>query len=539
LKTPSQRTLLAAILRNRTSEGTANSAVLPDHPLTEFEQSCANQYAQDPWFSDPVNIGTLTQHRDLFFHGTRLAVPDGSGLRKVCFAHAHSSAYAGHPGYLKTLKLLERTYYWPKMISSVQKWVKECPSCQRNKSTNQKPGGLLQPLPIPPAPWSSVSMDLIVSLPLTSAGHTAIVVFVDRFSKMAHFVATTDQVSAKDFALLFRHHVLRLHGCPRDLVSDRDPRFTSHFFRELCALMGVQQNMSTAFHPQSDGQTERVNRVLEDMLRHFVGPLQDDWDTYLDSLEFAYNNSCHESLGTSPFKLLYGHNPKTPYEAISLSQNLPASQVPAAAKFSSDYELSLAQAKSCLLAAQSRQRAYANTKRRDVSFSEGEEVLLSTRNLKLKVVAANARKLLPKFIGPFTVVKRVYAVAYKLGLPETMKVHDVFHVSLLKHYTKSGSYQPPAPTLFEDEHLENTVEVILDHKDTPFRGKTRRHYLVQWQGYGPEHNTFEPEENCTNCAELISEYWQYRSRTHKIANSSGQAPVGQLLNKARRKRKKT
>jgi transposase InsO family protein len=122
-------------------------------------------------------------------------------------------------------------------------------------------------------------MDLIVSLPLTSVGHTAIVVFVDRFSKMAQFVATTDQVSAKDFALLFRHHVLRLHGCPRDLVSDRDPRFTSNIFRELCALMGVQQNMSTAFHPQSDGQTERVNRVLEDMLRHFVGPLQDDWDT--------------------------------------------------------------------------------------------------------------------------------------------------------------------------------------------------------------------------------------------------------------------
>jgi hypothetical protein len=111
-------------------------------------------------------------------------------------------------------------------------------------------------------------------------------------------------------------------------------------------------------------------------------------------------------------------------------------------------------------------------------------------------------------------------------------------MSLLKHYKSSGSYQPPAPTLFEDEHLENTVEVILDHKDTPFRGKTRRHYLVQWQGCGPEHNTFESEENCTNCAELISEYWQYRSRTHKIANSSGQAPVGQLLNKARIKRKK-
>jgi hypothetical protein len=154
------------------------------------------------------------------------------------------------------------------------------------------------------------------------------------------------------------------------------------------------------------------------------------------------------------------------------------------------------------------------------------------------VVAANARKLLPKFIGPFPVVKRVNAVAYTLGLPETMKVHNVFHVSLLKHYTNSGSYQPPAPTVFEDDHLENTVEAILDHKDTPFRGKTRRHYLVRWQGYGPEHNTFEPEENCANCAELISEYWQYRSRTHKIANSSGKAPEP-TLTRTRKRRKKT
>ena len=136
----------------------------------------------------------------------------------------------------------------------------------------------------------------------------------------------------------------------------------------------------------------------------------------------------------------------------------------------------MAQAKSCLAAAQSRQKAYADSKRRDVSFSVGEEILLATKNLKLKVVAANARKLLPKFNGPFTVAKRVNPVAYELELPETMKVHNVFHVSLLRPYISSGSYQPPAPTVFEDDHLENTVEMILDHKDTPYRGKTCRHY---------------------------------------------------------------
>ena len=165
--------------------------------------------------------------------------------------------------------------------------------------------------------------------------------------------------------------------------------------------------------------------------------------TFLDSLDISYNISFHESLGTSPFKLLYGRNPRTPHEATSLSSKQSAqlvSHVPAAANFFSDFELSLAQAKSCLAAAQSRQKAYADSKRRDVSLSVREEVLLSTKNLKLKVVAANARKLLPKFIGPFTVAKRANPVAYELELPETMKVHNVFHVSLLRPYISSGSY---------------------------------------------------------------------------------------------------
>ena len=242
MRTSPQQALLAAVLHSRTSGGVASSsAVLPSPSLTEFEAACAKQYAHDPWFSDPTHVEDLRQERELFFLDSRLVVPDGEGLREVCFAHAHSSAYAGHPGYLKTLKLLERSYWWPKMLSSLKESIQQCPSCQQKKSTNQKPGGLLQSLPIPPAPWSSVSMDLIASLPLTAADHTAIVGFVHRLSKMAHFVPTNDNVSAKEFARLFQHHVIRLQGCPVASVSDRGPRFTSQVFTELCACWALSK----------------------------------------------------------------------------------------------------------------------------------------------------------------------------------------------------------------------------------------------------------------------------------------------------------
>ena len=202
-----------------------------------------------------------------------------------------------------------------------------------------QPGGTLQSLEIPSEFRTSVSMDFIVSLPLTASDHTAILVLVDYFSKMAHFVPTTNYLHAQETAAPFMHTVIRLHTCPGEIVSPRDPRFTSNFFREFCKLAGVHQNMSSdgqedSLRPQFDGQIERVSQVLEDILRHYFGPLQDDWDTYLDSLEFAYYSSWHESLGTFPFKLLWGRNPQSPGQATHLSTTQAvAPEIPAAADF--------------------------------------------------------------------------------------------------------------------------------------------------------------------------------------------------------------
>ena len=222
-------------------------------PLTNFELRCIEHYSSDPWFSFPSNLYDLRYDRGLYYLQARLVVPVGGVLRKKCFVDAHSSVYAGHGGFVKTQKLLTRHYWWPKMVHFIKDFIKHCISCQVNKPTNQEPVGLLMPLQIPARPWGSVSMDLITALFETGNGYTAILVFVDRLSKMSDFVATKTELTAVDCAASFMHHVIRLHGYVDDIVSDRDPRFTSKFFSEFCRLTGTKQKMSSAYHPQSDG----------------------------------------------------------------------------------------------------------------------------------------------------------------------------------------------------------------------------------------------------------------------------------------------
>jgi hypothetical protein len=201
-------------------------------------------------------------------------------------------------------------FWWPGVRHYVKDYVRCCEACHRNKSSNQKPAGLLQPLPIPKWPWDSVSMDFVTGLPVMPKGHDAIIVFVDRLTKMVHLVATTTNVDATGTAALFRDHVWKLHGLPLDIVSDRGSVFVGKFFTALLGLIGVTHNRLTAFHPQTDGQTERVNRVMEEMLRHYVmNSSQLTWELGLSAAEFAINNSYHESIGTTPFRANAGRDP--------------------------------------------------------------------------------------------------------------------------------------------------------------------------------------------------------------------------------------
>ncbi|GJP34010.1 hypothetical protein CLOM_g18492, partial [Closterium sp. NIES-68] len=368
----------------------------------------------DPLSRQPIGEAT----------GLKIVVPHVGGLRNDILTEVHTTRYNGHLGINKTRWILREVYWWPGVGKDVQQFVARCDACARNKPDTQKPGGLLQPLEIPDEPWESVSLDFITDLPKTREGHTAILVFVDRLTKMVHFVPTTTDVSAEDTARLFVSHIFRLHGLPRVLVSDRDPRFTSRFWQEVTRKLGTKLKMSSAFHPQTDGQTERTNRTLEQMLRSFISPMQDDWDELLPLVEFAVNNSVHDSTREKPFILNCGRHPTTP-----ATHGIGGLKIPAAKDFVARQQEALKSARRWLEIAQQRQKSYADMKRREISYEVGDKVLLSTKNIRLKI--PGARKLFPRWIGPFEVITRVGAVAYKLKLPDTLRIHNVFHVSLL------------------------------------------------------------------------------------------------------------
>lgn len=465
-------------------------------------------YSGDSLFSDSRASASLQLKTSagLWYRDTQVVIPAADGLRELILTEFHNSPTAGHRGARRLKEAISRRYWWPRLDADCTEYVASCPDCQRNKPSNQKPAGKLQPLPIPEANWDSVSLDLITKLPTTLAGHDAIVVFVDRLSKMTHFAPTHSDVDAEELAEIFLQYVFRHHGLPINLVSDRGSVFTGRFWKELFSRLQTKLHFSTAYHPQTDGQTERMNRLLEETLRHYIGPLQDDWDKHLPLIEFAINNSQSGSTGATPFELNYGRRPRVPGDLA-----LPSSNVPAAQNFSDAMRQRMAHAKKCLRAAQDRQRVATDSCRRDSKFDVGDDVLLSTKNIKLRI--PGAAKLMPRYIGPFKIQRRIGAVAYELALPPGYKIHNVFHVSLLKAWKPGQAYNPPPAILEDNGDTYWSVESLLLHRDRKCGRKTLREFLVKWEGYGPEHNSWEPEANLRESAPLEEAIEEYLART--------------------------
>ena len=346
-------------------------------------------------------------------------------------------------------------------------------------------------------------MDLMTDLPVTADGFDSIVVFCCRLTKMLHFVPCAKTVTAPELAQLFIQHVFRTHGLPASIVSDRDPRFTSHFWKTVFTLLGTQLNMSTAFHPQTDGQSERAFRTLQQMLRAFVNPRQNDWSEYLPLLEFAYNNSKQASTGFAPFSLCYGRQPATPF-----TRSLPSSgHVPAADTYVAELQNAMRAAKQAVHTAQAQQAAAANRRRSaDVHYEVGDIVLLNNQNLNLHVPCP---KLSGRFSGPFA-VSAVDGVNVTLQLPETWQIHPTFHQSLVKPFYGDlpNDEQPgPVPTAEGGNDPEVFEVEEIRGKRTAGRGKKRSvEYFVKWKGYPECDNLWQNAESMGTAADLVAAY---------------------------------
>eukprot|EP00253_Pinus_taeda_P011330 PITA_11330 len=421
----------------------------------------------------------------------KLYVPDSNDLKRLILDEFHISHYTGHPGYQKMVTALKKEYYWPGMKKQVVEYLARCLECQQIKAEHQHPARLLQPLPIPEWKWETISMDFITGLPRTKKGNDSIMVVVDKLSKAAHFIPAQSTYKAVQIAHLFMQNVFRLHGLPKVIISDRDVKFTSTFWRTLFAELGTQLNFSTTYLPQTDGQTERVNQVLEDMLRAYVMLKPGQWEEYLHLVEFSYNNGYHTSTQLSPFEVLYGRKCHTPS-----SWGGPEDKLSLGPEMLKDMEDMVKRVRANLKAAQDRQKSFADRKRRFTEYKVGDHVFVRIQTRRSTLQWSGCAKLAPRYFGRFQNLARVGPVAYQLALPSHIRIHNVFHVSVLKKYV----YDPKHVIRWQDVRVEPEGEVlvkpqsILDRREVRLRKRVITQVKVLWQHYGPEEATWEDEE---------------------------------------------
>ena len=417
----------------------------------------------------------------------------------------HDSVSAGHFGIAKTVELISRNFWWPKLRQDVKEFIRSCSICCQSKIPKHKPYGLLSPLSTPSRPWIEISMDFIVELP-KSKEMTTIMVVVDRLTKMAHFIPFRCLPTSSIAADSFIANIFRLHGFPKSIISDRGSQFTSEFWNRLCELLNIDHSLSTANHPQTDGQTERVNGILEQYLRCFINERQNNWVDLLPFAEFSYNNTLHQSIQQTPFFANYGFNP-------TFNPEIPTTLNPSEAEnriitINENIEI----LKRNLEKAKATYKYHADQRRSEApSFEVGQKVWL----IKGDTGKTKKRKFANQLSGPFKIIRKVSPLAYELKLPKNMRCHPVFHVSLLEPYHENSFKNRTNPKKSNIQLTTDAIERIPDRIHDHMTSLGTTYYLMSWKGFDPEEKLWIPEDQVSD-KQLIQIYHKKLKKGKKI-----------------------
>ncbi|QRW15537.1 Retrotransposable element Tf2 protein [Rhizoctonia solani] len=450
------------------------AALDQDKSLEEILQFLQNKSKAPPSIKQAFKDYEM-EARLLFYQG-QIVVPDVGTLRTDLLCIFHDSPLAGHPGRQQTLEFVSRNYYWPGIRADTYWHVDSCETCQRIRK---------------PKPWQHVSYDMIVDLP-RDGSNNSILVIIDSFTKYGIFVKCSKKLKAPELAELFLEHVWKRHGMPEKTILDRGRVFNNKFLQALYKRLGIDPHFSSAYHPQSNGQTEQVNPSIEHFLRAYSGINQRDWTRWLPMAEFAYNNAVHSSTGKTPFKALYGWEP-------SLTPSNVPTDVLEANDLAQTMEAQWREVEAALW--QSKTRMTAGEEGSPTVFEVGEEVWLDAKNVNLKTLSP---KLTEQRLGPFKVSKKISDRAYRLKLPSTMRIHNVFYMGLLSKVKRDDkrAFENCPPPVTVDGEEEYKVEGITDMEER--NGKW--FFRVKWKGYGSEENTWEPRENFKNAEKILKNF---------------------------------
>ena len=478
--------------------------------LSTFRQPIIDGYKEDTQFKkalkEGVESGVYVERDGLLYTGpgrNELCIPDvrvnggrdggKKNLRELLIAHCHEGTM-GHFGTFKTAERLHEDYYWKSSTADVRKFVDSCHLCQTKKTSPSKQFGKNHPLPVPTKPWEWVSMDFLINLPSSMYNdqkYNNLFIVVCMLSKQAHLIPTTTTVKAEGVAKLYFDQIYRLHGLPKFIVSDRDTKFTGAFWRTLQRMVGTDLMMSTTDHPQTDGQTERTNRTVLQILRMYVNQAGSDWAQHLAAAEFAINSAVSRSTGKAPFEVVYGYLPRS-FPPIVFDENNPASM-----DFLENRMLAQLSAQDSIIAAKTEQSYHVNKHRKvDPNFNVGDLVAISNES-QLQHLPKGRQKLATKWVGPYKVLKvDKDSSNYKIEIPGS-KRHPTFHVSYVKSYTDPHldlfpNRQRRRPRIVNSEvDLNIEVQRIIGHQR---RRDGTIHFLSLWEGYPAEDATYRHSE---------------------------------------------